>query len=104
MEINIGKDIIKNIHLLATLLSPSQSSLGILIAGEEYFQESIQPIIRIYLIEESELEWHIQKELETFVFSSYASAKKFVNDLPEMSALDLLLVMNGWQGSELFIQ
>ncbi|GKW45868.1 hypothetical protein [Planococcus sp. NCCP-2050] len=104
MIFNFKEEIFENINILATLQSPSDPYLGILITGEEYFLDSKQPIIKVYLINKSNSEWRIQKELETFVFSSYASAKKFVMDLPEMSALDLLLVMNGWQANELFIQ
>lgn len=104
MELNLAKEIVESTHVLATLLSPSQPGLGVLIAGEEYYKGSKYPIIYVYLIHESESEWQIQKELESFKFSSYNSATQFVKDLPQMSALDLLLLMNGWQKKNFFLQ
>lgn len=104
MALNFEKGITENLCILATFLSPHQPDLGILITAEEYFLNPSQLSIKIHLIVRSNSEWHIQKELETLVFSNYSSAKKFVNDLPEMSALDLLLILNGGQKNEIFFQ
>ncbi|CEG21503.1 hypothetical protein BN1080_00414 [Planococcus massiliensis] len=104
MSINFKGRFHENIKIIDTLLSPSHPNFGILIAGEDYFHSSKQPIIRVYLIYENNSEWHIQKELEAFSFSNYSMAKQFISDLPKMSALDLLLLMNGWQKNNPFLQ
>lgn len=92
---NLNKEIVENHNVLVTLLSPYHSNLAILITGEDYFQKSTKTIIRVYLITEIRDEWSIQTELESFAFSNYNSANKFINDLPGMSAIDLLILMNG---------
>jgi hypothetical protein len=52
-------------------------------------------IVRIYLTQKnSENQFHITAELEAFQFSSYQTAKAFVNKLPEVTALEMLLLIN----------
>ncbi|MGK7377609.1 hypothetical protein ACSFXN_07180 [Planococcus sp. 1R117A] len=83
--------------LLETLISPMQPNTGVIIAGENYEETSIQPIVRIYLITMEEEEWVIEAELQAFAFSDIDSADKFVSDLPNLSAIDILIRMNGHQ-------
>ena len=85
--------------LIETLISPMQPNTGVIIAGENYEETSIQPIVRIYLITMEEEEWVIETELQAFAFSNIASANKFVSDLPNLSAIDILIRMNGYQSN-----
>lgn len=85
--------------LLETLISPMQPNTGVIIAGEHYEETSIQPIVRIYLITLAEEDWLIETELQAFAFSDMDSANKFVSDLPNLSAIDILIRMNGHQSN-----
>lgn len=98
MNIKLPKEA-EDLDVLATLFSPAQKHIGILITGEDYLKEAINPIIRVYLMGLELEEWYIQDELQAFAFYGFKSAKNFVDDLPNMSALDLLLLMNGHAGN-----
>lgn len=87
----------EELELLGTLLSPVADNTGVIIMGEDYEDAAAEPTVWLYLIGLIEEKWHIQDELESFTFSNYESAKRFVDDLPSMSAIDLLLLMNGHQ-------
>ena len=54
-------------------------------------------MIRIYLLHKVEDEYAIQSELEAFQFPDYAMAKSFNDWLPNMTALEILLIMNGYE-------
>lgn len=87
--------------IIATLLSPIQSHIGILIVGEDYHELSKQPIIRIYLLALEATDWSIEDELYAFAFGDYASANRFVDELPNLSAIDFLLLINGHNQKQL---
>lgn len=95
MRLNVRNELRNNMTLLSTLISPGRSDLGILIAGENYFKTSTQPCIHIYLIIESKSEWRIQKKIGNYKFTNFNSASQFAIDLPELSALDLLILTDG---------
>lgn len=88
--------------LIETLISPMQPNTGVIIAGENYEEASIQPIVRIYLIAMEEENWLIEAELQAFAFSNIDNANKFVSDLPNLSAIDILIRMNGNQSKTSF--
>lgn len=94
MDIKLPEEF-NDMEILATLFSRGQSHIGILIAGEENCRETNQPVIRVYLIGLEGEAWILQDELQAFAFGTYQSAKKFAENLAEMSAIDLLLLMNG---------
>lgn len=85
--------------LLETLISPMQPNTGVIIAGENYGETSALPIVRIYLITMEEEEWVIEAELQAFAFSDIDSANKFVSDLSNLSAIDILIRLNGYQSN-----
>lgn len=85
--------------LLETLISPMQPNTGVIIAGENYEETSTWPIVRIYLITMEEEDWVMEAELQAFAFSDINSANKFVSDLPNLSAIDILIRMNGHQSN-----
>ena len=89
----------EGMELLDTLISPAKSDLGIMILGENYSNGTECPTVRIYLINIEEDEWDFEGELQAFTFPNFVSAKRFVEELPSMSAIDLLLLLNGHQGT-----
>jgi hypothetical protein len=97
MRIRVPEEFMEGLTVLATLSSQSQPTVGMLIVGEDYEVNSLEITIRIYLVLLENTEWYIEDELQAFAFSNFESANTFVDDLPNMSALDLLLLMNGYQ-------
>ena len=89
----------EGMELLQTLISPVKSDMGIMVLGENYSDGAERPTVRIYLISIEEDEWDLEGELQAFTFPNFGSAKRFVEDLPSMSAIDLLLLLNGHQGT-----
>ncbi|WP_298830116.1 hypothetical protein [uncultured Planococcus sp.] len=87
----------EGMELLQTLLSPAKSDRGIMILGKNYSDGVERPTVRIYLISIEENEWDLEEELQAFTFLNFGSAKRFVEGLPSMSAIDLLLLLNGHQ-------
>lgn len=87
----------EGMELLETLISPAKSNIGIMVLGENYSDGVERPTVRIYLISIEEDEWDFEGELQAFTFLNFGSAKRFVEDLPSMSAIDLLLLLNEHQ-------
>lgn len=85
--------------IIETLISPMQPNTGLIIAGENYEETSTWPIVRIYLITIEDEGWVIEDELQAFAFSNLDSANKFVSDLPNLSAIDILIRMKGHQSN-----
>lgn len=85
--------------LIDVLISPMQPNTGVIIVGENYEETSSQPIVRIYLVTMEDEDWVIEVELQAFAFSDIDSANKFVSDLPSLSAIDILIRMNGYQSN-----
>lgn len=84
----------EEMEFLSSVFSSIQKDSGILIMGENLALGETVPVIRLYLLKRFDLYWHVQDELEAFAFADSVSAYNFLRDLPEMSALDLLIKMN----------
>ncbi|WP_033543914.1 hypothetical protein [Planococcus sp. CAU13] len=89
----------EGMELLQTLISPVKPDMAIMVFGENYSNRTEQPTVRIYLISIEEDKWDFEGELQAFVFLNFESAQRFVDDLPDMSAIDLLLLLNGHRAS-----
>lgn len=89
LNINIPLGL-ESMELIQLIESPVVKGLGILIMGEN--MNGI-PNIRFYELENIEDVFEVKKELQTFTFHSSAEAMAFVDHLPDMSALELLLMM-----------
>ena len=89
----------EGMELLQTLISPAKSDVGIMVLGENYLAGTARPTVRIYLISIQEDEWDFERELQAITFPNFGSAKRFVEELPSMSAIDMLLLLNGHQAT-----
>lgn len=87
--------------LIETLISAIQPSTGVIIVGENYEETASQPIVRVYLITMEDEGWVIETELQAFTLSDIESSTKFVSDLPNLSAIDILIRMSGYQSNSL---
>lgn len=77
-------------ELIQLIESPVVKDLGILIMGENM---NGTPNIRFYQLEKIKDLFEVKKELQTFTFHNSAEAMIFLEHLPNMSALELLLMM-----------
>ena len=89
LNINIPLEL-ESMKFIQLIESPVVKGLGILIMGEN--MNGI-PNIRFYELENIEDVFEVKKELQTFTFHSSTEAMTFVDHLPDMSALELLLMM-----------
>ncbi|QBP43194.1 hypothetical protein [Paenisporosarcina antarctica] len=83
---------------LMTIFSSTQD-LGITVAGEDMYPTSKHPILRLFLIEKFDLGWAFKDELQAFTFLNYDAAQSFLKRLPDMSAFEMLLMMNAQEDS-----
>lgn len=90
LNINLPVEL-ESMELIQLIESPVVENLGILIMGED--MDGI-PNIRFYELENIEDVFEVKKELQTFTFRSSADAMTFVDHLPDMSALELILMMS----------
>lgn len=96
---DIPKEIKENMEVLQVIIYNENDKIGILVMAQDYFEGSPNPLLRIYMMHKVEDEYVIQTELEAFQFSDYELAKDFNDRLPNMTALEILLVMNGQGGT-----
>ncbi|PUB08348.1 hypothetical protein [Paenisporosarcina sp. OV554] len=98
VKILIPEDFEDNMKIITTIFS-STKEVGLVIAGEDMYPTSEHPILRIYLLEHIDLGWAIQEELHAFAFLNYDAARLFLEKLPNMSALELLIMMSAHEDS-----
>ena len=89
LNINLPIEL-ESMELIQLIESPVVNGLGILIMGENM---NGTPNIRFYQLEKIKDLFEVKKELQTFTFHSSAEAMIFLEHLPNMSALELLLMM-----------
>ncbi len=100
MKIVIPEELTESMQVITTIISPSKEDMGILIMGENMdpgIHKEGPSVIRIYLLGKVEEEYHVETELEAFAFDDIDFATEFLNHLPGMSALELLIMMNSQQ-------
>jgi len=92
----IPDELQEDMQVLTTIISATMDNIGILIMGEniEPHLEGQLSVIRIYLLGRDDSEFLVEKELEAFAFHDLDSAHSFLENLPNMTALELLIMMN----------
>jgi len=96
-EIVFPDELIEDMKILSTVTNPEKEDLGILIMGENMEVEQYSgglSVIRLYLLNKRNFKYHFEIELGAFAFYDLESAYGFLIKLPEMSALELLIMMN----------
>ncbi|MEG0259619.1 MAG: hypothetical protein RR651_07070 [Lysinibacillus sp.] len=83
------------LQVLQTITSPKTVSIGLLLVGV-YFNEPYQanPLVRVYLLQYSDGAFEMTKELEAYSFESIEEAYEFVNRLPRLSVVDLIMILS----------
>ena len=96
IEINVPEWFVRDeLHILKTIISPISKNIGILIAGENFDStKSCYPTVRLYLMRLIEEKYELTKELEAYSFRSLDEAQRFSTKLPELNAIDLVMMLN----------
>lgn len=89
LNINLPVEL-ESMELIQFIESAMVKDLGILIMGENMHATSN---IRFYQLEKIKELFEVKKELQTFTFHSSSEAIVFLEHLPNMSALELLVMM-----------
>lgn len=97
LNINMPLEL-ESMELLQFIESPVFEGLGILIMGENMIG---MPNVRFYELEKIEDVYEVKQELQAFTFLSSTEAMAFLDHLPDMTALELLLMMNKVQEEKL---
>lgn len=83
------------LHMLKTIVSPNAEEIGILMAGENLdATKRCRPTVRLYLMKLVNDRYEVTKELDAFQFKTTDEATKFSSKLPEINAIDLVLMLN----------
>lgn len=84
---------LEGMDVLDTYMNSEASDIGVLVMGQNMNPISDNPVIRIYLLVKEYDAVYVHQELEAFTFESYGSAIAFLQKLPRMTALELLIMM-----------
>lgn len=93
-KVNIPEEL-KNMTVMTTVFSPVVEDFGILIMGENIEKQVGTPIIRVYYLRREDGQYECIEELESFAFESVNQAVQFADFLPEMSGIEMLLMLRG---------
>ncbi|KQL33343.1 hypothetical protein [Psychrobacillus sp. FJAT-21963] len=86
---------LEHMEVVNLIESPTVEGLAILFLGENLEDnENNKPTIRVYLLKRIQGIFEIEKELYAFSFYNVNKALTFADNLPQMSALELLIDMN----------
>ena len=99
IEINVPEWFeLDGLNTLDTIVSPNSDNIAILVAGENLdYTKSCCPTVRLYLMRLVENQYEVTKELEAFTFRSTEEAIGFSTRLPDLSAIDLVMLLNRQQ-------
>ncbi|NMH72767.1 hypothetical protein HF078_06760 [Bacillus sp. RO2] len=96
VKVEVPKEMLKGMQIEGTAISPSHPGVGVLILSKGFNQFSKEIVIRLYRIQKdtNTESYYIVLELEAFMFKKYKEAKDFFEKLPNMTGLEMLLLLN----------
>ncbi len=87
--------VLDELHIIETVIGDPLSETGMVIAGENLdATKYCCPTIRLYMIRLVGDQYELMKELDAFQFQSVEDAKAFCAKLPQLNAIDLIMLMN----------
>ena len=92
-KVNIPEEF-ENMTVMTTVFSPVVEDFGVLIMGENIEKQVGPPVIRVYYLEKRNGTFECIEELESFAFESVDQAVQFSGFLPEMSGIEMLLMLH----------
>ncbi|MEK4424534.1 geranylgeranyl pyrophosphate synthase [Solibacillus sp. FSL K6-1523] len=87
--------VLDELHILETIISPVSNDMGIIVASENFdATKRCHPTVRLYMIHLVDDQFELTKELDAFQFQSVAEAKQFAAKLPNLNAMDFIMMIN----------
>ncbi len=75
---------------------PDMDGASVLTMIHDMTADALGHVVRVYMLRQENDELIVDFELEAFAFPSHESAVLFANRLPKLTALELLMVQNGY--------
>ncbi|WP_226680707.1 hypothetical protein [Sutcliffiella horikoshii] len=96
LKLSLPPELAQEMEVQATVVSPTHPDVGVLVLSKGMNHFSNEITIRIYRLQRDSTNgrYSIVIELEAFMFKSYRKAKEFINHLPNMTATEMLLLLN----------
>ncbi|MCM3620523.1 hypothetical protein M3936_23495 [Sutcliffiella horikoshii] len=96
LKVEVPKEMLKGMQIEGTTVSPSHPEVGVLILSKGFNQFSTEIVFRLYRIQKDPTtdSYYIVLELEAFMFKRFKEAKDFLEKLPNMTGLEMLLLLN----------
>lgn len=96
VNVEVPNELLKGMEIQAKVVSPKHPNVGVLILSKDYNQLSREIVIRLYRMHKGPVDkrFHVVSELEAFMFTNYKQAKEFLKKLPNMTGLEMLLLLN----------
>jgi len=91
IKVNYPDELLSELMIEGIALSTVNDGMGIT-ALSEYKEDKY--LLRLHMLVRDEIseEYHVYKELDTFAFKEYPKLIDFLNKLPEMNALDYMVL------------
>ncbi|ATP39451.1 geranylgeranyl pyrophosphate synthase [Solibacillus sp. R5-41] len=87
--------VLDELHILETIISPTSNNMGIIVASENFdAKKRCYPTVRLYMIHLVDDQYELTKELDAFQFRSVEEAKQFATKLPNLNAMDFIMMLN----------
>ncbi|WP_203248508.1 hypothetical protein [Sporosarcina beigongshangi] len=101
IKLALPKALQEEMVLHELLVQPDAGDIGILVMIHDLSADATGYVVRVYLLGKVDGEFKVHDELEAFAFPDHEAAVSFANRLRSMTALELLIIMNG-HGNEGF--
>ena len=87
--------ILDELHIIETIVNENTANVGIVVAGENFdASKHCCPTVRLYMIRLVDNQYELMKELDAFQFQTVEEAKAFSAKLPNLNAIDLIMMVN----------
>ncbi|WP_223701694.1 hypothetical protein [Sutcliffiella deserti] len=95
VDVIIPDELLNKMEIHGTMVSPNKPDVGVLILTKGFNRFSREIVIRVYRLQRDKLtnKYTIYLELQAFAFSNYMQAKEFLANLPNMTALEMLMML-----------
>ena len=98
-QVIVSDSLLENMQIYTSVINPKNIDIGILILtgnmeADSICDENEPAIVKFYLMKKLGTEFRVDSEIDTFKFDNLEPASRFLENLPTMSALELLLLKN----------
>lgn len=95
-KVSLPNELTKEMTIHTTFISPTKPEVGVLVLTKGLHQLSKEIVVRLYRLQKKSLDesYYIINELEALMFTSFKAARAFLNNLPNMTGLEMLLLLN----------